>query len=266
MFGCRPIAVLLVAVAVVQESEAQQAGAGAARASLVSLVREVKEADYRGDLARLLALREQLEPFVADRELGRAAAYWRAFATWRRAINGANEDATRETAIQDFARCVEDFRGAVAIDTTWVESRIGLASCLSSSGSFANDPAQRNRLYVESSRLAAEVAAVDPLNPRLTFLQAGRLFWSPPIAGGSPSIAIALAEHRLETAGRYSTTDELEPDWGEPELHMLIAFFKLGSATRDPAGARRHAEVALQMRPQWHYVKNILIPQIPRAL
>jgi hypothetical protein len=53
--------------------------------------------------------------------------------------------------------------------------------------------------------------------------------------------------------------------WGEAELLMNLAFANLNRATPDLAAAERYAESALALVPYWHYVQNILLPQIRKA-
>jgi hypothetical protein len=53
--------------------------------------------------------------------------------------------------------------------------------------------------------------------------------------------------------------------WGEAELLMHLAFANLNRATPDLAAAERYAESALALVPYWHYVQNIVLPQIRKA-
>jgi len=57
----------------------------------------------------------------------------------------------------------------------------------------------------------------------------------------------------------------LEPDWGIPEACMLLAFNKLNVEPKDVAGSEMLARRALELRPGWHYVEKILLPQIAAA-
>jgi hypothetical protein len=57
----------------------------------------------------------------------------------------------------------------------------------------------------------------------------------------------------------------LEPAWGEPELLMNLAWASLHAAHPDAAAAERYARAALAKVPTWHYVRDILLPQIQAA-
>lgn len=237
----------------------------ARRAELLRLVAAVQDADYRGDLDRLRDLGAALGPYAAEPSLARAALYWRGFAFWRRALNGANDaGADRKTVEQDFADAAREFERAVALDSTYVEARIGAAACLMSRGFLnRNDPSAALPLWRRAQEHLEVVQRDDPDNPRLLFVTAGRVFWSPPTHGGDPRRAITMVEHGLERLSRTAQpADSLEPAWGEAELHMLIAFFHANAPSPDRASAERHARRAIALRPEWYYVRSILLPQI----
>jgi hypothetical protein len=57
----------------------------------------------------------------------------------------------------------------------------------------------------------------------------------------------------------------LDPSWGEPELLMSLAWSKLNETTPELTAAEQNADSALQLVPYWHYVRDILLPQIRKA-
>ena len=62
-----------------------------------------------------------------------------------------------------------------------------------------------------------------------------------------------------------ATSDPLEPSWGEPELLMSLAWSNLNRTTPDLKAAKEDADSALRLVPYWHYVRDILLPQIREA-
>ena len=60
-------------------------------------------------------------------------------------------------------------------------------------------------------------------------------------------------------------SDPLEPTWGEPELLMNLAWSNLNRTTPDLKAAEQYAQAALKLVPYWHYVRDILMPQIRAA-
>ena len=58
---------------------------------------------------------------------------------------------------------------------------------------------------------------------------------------------------------------QLEPSSGEPELMMNLVFARINAATPNPPLAEKYAREALALVPFWHYIRDILLPQIQRA-
>jgi hypothetical protein len=71
-----------------------------------------------------------------------------------------------------------------------------------------------------------------------------------------------MVESGLRRERAPNAAHPLEPAWGNAELHMLAAFFYANRTSPDLATAERHARTALAAHPQWHYVRDILLPQI----
>ena len=51
----------------------------------------------------------------------------------------------------------------------------------------------------------------------------------------------------------------------EPELLMNLAWSKVHRTERDLVSAEKYAQSALTLAPEWHYVRDILVPQIRQA-
>jgi hypothetical protein len=64
---------------------------------------------------------------------------------------------------------------------------------------------------------------------------------------------------------KRDVVDPLEPSWGEPEQLMSLAWSNLNRTTPDLNAAEQDAQAALKLVPYWHYVRDILIPQIRAA-
>ena len=105
-----------------------------------------------------------------------------------------------------------------------------------------------------------------PDNPRFIWVH-GPIYWNiPPERGGGQDKAIANYERGLEICSKIKTSDNLlEPSWGKPELMMSLAYCYLNADSVDVSAAERYARNALEIVPYWHYVRDILLPQIVAA-
>lgn len=240
------------------------------QASAVAVVKQIQRADYEGDRAALSHLYEELAPFAGDKVIGSKVRYWRGFALWRRALNGFNESADHEDLKRDLTMALSEFEKSIAQDPDFVDAKAASASCLQNL-SFLHfvekDAAVARELLEKSLRLLKEAEAAEPENPRLLWVLGASRWYAPPERCGGQVAAIATYEKGLQSARRQRSApnDVLTPSWGEPELLMNLAWSNLNRTAPDPKAAEKYAHAALELVPHWHYVRDILMPQIQEA-
>jgi hypothetical protein len=238
------------------------------REAVVRLVAQVQRADYEGDRAALQSLYASLKPFTTDEKLASRVRYWRGFALWRRAVNGFNESADPTDLEHDLTQAIAEFKESVAKDPTFVDAKIGTISCLNNLTYLALGHSDRvQELIAQSSPLVREVRTSNPDNPRFAWIL-GPILWNIPAErGGSQDKAIENYQKALAAVHqrKETTSDPLEPSWGEPELLMSLAWSNLNRSTPDVNAAEQNARSALALVPYWHYVRDILLPQIAVA-
>jgi hypothetical protein len=238
------------------------------RPPVIAIVAKIQRADYEGDRAALQRLHDELAPFTKDEAVASRVLYWRGFALWRRALNGFNDSADPQELGRDLTGCVADFRDALARDPSFTDARIGASSCLVNHSFLLlkSDRPHATELFKESAALFEDARAASPDNPRLLWIQGSNQWYAPADRGGGQSVALATYQKGLDLArAEKRSTDPLEPSWGEPELLMNLAFANLNRATPDLAAAEQYAASALKLVPYWHYVRDILLPQIQKA-
>ena len=258
----------VVSAAATEVHAADKIGLEQSRDSIIRIVTQIQRADYEGDRPALKRLHDDLSPLPKDNKLASQVLYWRGFALWRRAINGFNETPTPTDLEADLTQAVTDFNAAIARDPTWVEPKIGAGSSLGYL-MYLNkkDPTRVQELLQQSSALLKEAMATAPDNPRLLWVL-GPIRWSsPPERGGDQDKAIEGYNKGLEVMRDHKrdVADPLEPSWGEPELLMSLAWSNLNRTAPDLKAAEQYAEAALKLVPYWHYVRDILMPQIRAA-
>ena len=112
-----------------------------------------------------------------------------------------------------------------------------------------------------------EAEAAEPENPRVLWVL-GQTRWAIPTQiGGGQDKAFETYQKGLKAARdlRGLVGDPLMPSWGEPELLMSLAWSNLNRSTPDLAAAEQYVRSALALVPHWHYVRDILLPQIEAA-
>jgi hypothetical protein len=233
------------------------------RAAVARIAARIRRADYEGDRRQLAELYEAMAPYTQG-PLPSRARYWRCFAMWRRALNGFNDKAESAELASDLKRGIEEFDAAFAADPRFMDAKIGAASCWVNL-SFLQAGPERTQGYAKHNELLAEARKAEPANPRLAWVLGATQYYTPPQFGGGQEKAIETYEAGLVSARQEQVTDDLDPAWGQPELLMNLAFANLSRAQPNLAAADRYAQAALKLVPYWHYIRDILIPQIRAA-
>ena len=258
---------LLTALIFVSLSLATASPANDAREQAARIVAQIQRVDYEGDRAAMQRGYDELRPFMEDQKLASRIRYWRGFAQWRRAINGFNDAVDPNELEQNLKSALDEFKIALEKDPTFVDAKVGTISCLGFLA-FMNrkDQARAKELVGQILPLVKEVDEMAPDNPRLIWVHGPILWNSPPERGGGQDKAIQNYERGLEACSKIKTSgDPLEPSWGKPELMMSLAYCYLNANSPDVNAAERYARNALAIVPYWHYVRDILLPQIVAA-
>jgi hypothetical protein len=189
-------------------------------------------------------------------------------------MNGFNESVDRTELQQDLNQALEEFNEAARQQPDSVEAKIGALSCVSLIGAtlMQNNPARWQDADVQAwwakaRQLTKEAQAIDPENPRLLWVMGPNVWHIPVERGGGQEKAIAMYEKGLEVIRKHESTanDPLIPSWGEAELLMNLAWSNLNRTTPDLKAAEQYAQSTLRLVPYWHYVRDILVPQIREA-
>ena len=231
------------------------------------IVAQIQHADYTGDRDAMQKGYDDLRPFTEDKELASRIRYWRGFAQWRRAINGFNDSVDPKELEQELKTAVDEFKIAMEKDPTFVDAKVGTISCLGFMA-FMNrkDQAHAKELVGQIMPLVKEATDMAPDNPRLIWVRGPILWNTPPERGGGQDKAIENYQWGLEVCSKIKASDDaLEPSWGKPELMMSLAYSYLNTTPGDVNAAERYARDALEIVPYWHYVRDILLPQILAA-
>lgn len=260
----RALAAALVAIFV---SDIAVTRANDTAQQIALIIAQILRADYEGDRAAMQKGYDDLNPFLEDMALASRIRYWRGFAQWRRAINGFNDSVDPKELEQNLKTALDEFKIAMEKDPKFVDAKVGTISCLGYLA-FMNqkDQARAKELVGQIMPLVKEATDTAPDNPRLIWVRGPILWNTPPERGGGQDKAIENYQRGLEVCSKIKTSnDSLEPSWGTPELMMSLAYSYLNTTPSDINTAERYARRALEVVPYWHYVRDILLPQILTA-
>jgi hypothetical protein len=228
--------------------------------------RAVMDHDYRGELSLLEADARPTAAAVPS-ECRSAMGYWRGYAAWRYATNAANDPAFPRDAIAARLRTAVDIlREALASSPNDIELRIALMGVRQMQPLFEPQGSESWREAILETRallIQLEREAAD--NPRFLWLRGGLHFWAPAPLGEGPDAAVASYRMGLATFRRRAVAESsTAPDWGQPELLMSTAYVQAYRAEPDLEQAEAAARQALSLRPDWHYLRDTLLPEILR--
>lgn len=241
-------------------------GATRTEQRLTELVAQVRSADYRGDRAALARL---------DEELGRLDAgllndyrdYWRGFALWRRVLNGFNEKPMPDDLAADAEKALARFKAALAAHPDWMEAQLAMVGLWGNQIYLAgSDADKRSAVLAEAGPTFKLVMANAGENPRALWIRGGMEGWAPPPVGGDLAKAAATLRYGVACARReaiaHPNPPGWVPTWGGPENLMNLAYIYSRATPPDRAVALAYADGAATAVPEWHFVRDILIPQI----
>ena len=203
--------------------------AARSRKEVIQIVGQIQRADYEGNRQALARQFEELAAFLEDRQLASRVRYWRGFALWRRALNGANDSVLPVELDADLDRAVNEFRQATSKDPTFVDANIAAGSCLLFRVFLNQADSNRVReLLPQALEQLKQAQATAPENPRLFWVLGSNYWYLPPERGGGQSKAISTYQRGLELFRQQAKpVDPLEPAWGEPELLMNLSWSNL---------------------------------------
>ncbi len=235
---------------------------------LAKLKAKVMSADYRADLPELARLRDELDQWPKERELAYLARYWGGFASWRIAINGANNNMKTDEQVTNLKNAAADFYKAIALKDDFADAYAAAAGINGWLANTYNGPTPDRVSMMERVFLAyallSRATALDPENPRVLWIRGGFLQFAP---GGSIARAVDIYRQMIKEAERRGVDPASPlPDWGKPEALMSLAYAHSMQTPPDLQAARDEAKAALKLVPDWSYVRDNLLPQLEQRL
>jgi hypothetical protein len=239
----------------------------AAAHELAALKGKLMSADYRSDLPELGKLRDEVKRYKADAEVGYLACYWSGFASWRLAVNGLNQDMREDELRQHLLHAAADMYSAIKLRDDFADAYAAAAGINGwIIGSMLRTKDDQDRVAEHATlamMLLGRAKALDADNPRVLWIEGGFQLILGPERGGGQQVALATLEKMVAITERARVDPQSPtPDWGRPEALMMVANAHLAGKPPDVAAARKAAQAALALEPDWSYVRDKLIPKI----
>jgi tetratricopeptide (TPR) repeat protein len=197
-----------------------------------------------------------LSPFTSVGDHQTLAEYYLGYIDYQRGIVIYRTDKEMAKAYIDSA--IEHLENAIRKDDNFAEAHALLSSCYGVKISFSFLKAIW--LGPKSSSQMGKARGLAPENPRVALLGAIGTYSTPSLFGGGKEKGIEELKKADSLFEQWKVTDSLQPDWGKEQVHAWIGLAYLDK--KDTVLARRAFEKALEINPDYGWVRRVLMPRV----
>ena len=232
------------------------------RAMLVEARNLAYDANFRNDQAGLRAAIGAMEPLARQPDVEAYAHYYLSWTYWM-LVASQIEDKNQAAALESAKLALAHARAGLMSRSRDSEFQTMLANALIATGIL--DRERFKELWAELAGVRKKALQLGPDNPRAVIMDAGIIYWAPPEQGGGRDKGIARwdeAARLFEAEAALTSVDPLAPRWGYALYYGWSANLYLRMAPPQMDRARRAADAALAVRPDFWYVRERILPQL----
>jgi hypothetical protein len=219
-------------------------------------------ANYRNDQAGLRSAIEMLQPLAEAQQEDAYANYYLSWAYWALSASQVQGNDTT-SALESAILAVDHARLGLSARDSDPEFHTALANALIVVAVL--DRSQFSKVSLELMTARRRALELGPDNPRTVLMDAGMIFNTPPEVGGGQEPGLARWQKALsmfEAESNATTADTVAPRWGHALALGWLANLYLGMTPPQKDSARRAAESALRMRPDFWFVREQVLPRL----
>ena len=243
-------------------SPAYPAFAQSADSLLVSGKQMLQAGENASDLDAMYAARATFERALADTSLAAWGHYYIALADYRIVdLLLAAGEKNKDAASEHLKAAVEHLQEAIQLDPQAAEAYSLLASAYGKQ--IGLNPIKGMFLGGRADKALRKAMQLAPNNPRVVLSAAISDFNTPEMFGGSKEKGLQGFQRAAELFAQEEPTDPIQPVWGRSR-----AYAWLGIAYQDRGeleSARAAFEKALEIDPDFGWVKYVLLPELEKA-
>jgi len=217
---------------------------------------QIRKATDKGSIDSLRQARALAERATSGSERQALAHYYVGLASYR-IVNQLLEDdeARREKVIED---AISHFKRATSIDSTMADAWALLSGAYGQM--MGMNPMQGMSLGPKSSDALEKAKELAPKNPRVWIVSGTQDYFTPSMFGGDKEQALKKLKKAARLAEQESVEDPLMPNWGHAEAYAWIGIAEMNAERY--AKARTAFEKALELNPDYGWVKGVLLPKL----
>lgn len=184
------------------------------------------------------------------------AEYYLGYIDYQMAVVVNRMDKEKAPAYLDSA--VEHLEKAIEKNDSLAEAHALLSSCYGMQISFS--PLSGIWRGPKSGSEMGKAKTLSPENPRVALLGAIGTYNTPAIFGGGKEKGFESLKKAAELFDRWKLLDSLQPDWGKEQVYAWIGLAYIDR--NETILARKAFEKALEINPEYGWVKYILLPKV----
>ena len=225
---------------------------------IISGKQMLQSGENAGDLDAMYAARATFERALADTGLVVWGHYYIALTDYR--IAGLLEGESKDPS-EHLNAAVEHLKKATEIDPQAAEAYALLSSVYG--WQIGLSPMKSMLLGPRVGKAAQKAKQLAPDNPRVVLNAAISDFNTPKMFGGSKEKGLQGFQLAVELFAQEEPTDPIQPVWGHKEAYawLGIAYQNRGELE----SARAAFEKALEIAPDFGWVKYVLLPELEKA-
>ena len=252
------VAIVALSSALVTSAHAQQLTGTAKWADSAS--REIEAANAAGDLNRLTGAAAMIDRVLTVTPNDPLLHYYRAFALYRSATlyTGLKKNDEAKRVLEEADRLLEQTTAksptadALALRSSVIGLMIGLSG----------NPLSGMTLGPKSSGLLDRAKELEPKNPRVWLISGMSAMFTPKMFGGGTDKAEADLRKAI---GLFDTDRPVAPapSWGRADAYVWLG--QTLQKEEKTADAKAAYEKALEIQPNYQWVRRILLPSVSGA-
>jgi len=220
------------------------------------------DGNFRNDAAVMKAAIADFVRLAQDSTLRPYALYYAAWTEW--VLTASHLEAQDRAAAMTSSRAAaEHARALVEMRPNVADFQSMLANALVSVAVVDSVRSRETFALITAPRRKA--LELGPSNPRVLIMDAGLIFYTPAERGGGQEKGLEQwrrAMELFESEAKSRPVDPLMPRWGRAEAYGWLASLYLNASPPRTDEARRAAKRALELRPDYWWVKARVMPRL----
>jgi hypothetical protein len=233
--------------------------------ALIAARTRAYDANVRNDAKALAAALDTFAALAREETRAPWPDYYASWTAWSLAASHL-QAGDQPAAKRVLEASVRHARRAAALEPASAETHNMLANAMIALA--VTDSTQFQALATELVGVRRKALELGPRNPRVVMMDAGMIFNVPKERGGDMQKGIARWLHALELFEAEAATtpvDEREPRWGRDLAYGWLSNLYLRLPEPDTARARQAADRALALRPDFWWVRTVVLPKLTDA-